>query len=250
MGFRERIVNIIVRIIGRTLFTFDPSPLKQIPMTGPMLLIANHVSVFEGPLIYVYTRPRRMIGLAKKQLWDRLLTRIMMNAWGAIPVDRDLLDRRTMDACFSVLDRGDILCLAPEGTRSRDGTLKEGKAGVAYFACKRQVPIIPVATAGFEQVKKNVKRLKKTPISIYVGKPFEVIPISGRITQEKRQTVAHEMMMRMAELLPDEYRGFYAGSLMEYTMTREVSEASSGTAATTEPSDTHGAHNDTRKSSS
>ncbi len=198
----------------------DTSSLHAVPLHGPLLMIVNHVSVFEGPMLYVYMRPRKTIALAKRQLWDRLFTRKLMEMWGAIPVDRGMLDRESIDQCFNVLKRGDILCIAPEGTRSKDGALKQGKAGIAFIASKHQVPIIPVVTVGFEKFGENFRKFRRTPVKIIVGKPFEIIPRTGRMTPDVRQGITDEMMMHMAALMPPEYRGFYAESELPFEYTR------------------------------
>ncbi len=220
MSIRESIINFIIRGILRTLFRFDPSALKQVPLKGPMLLITNHVSVFEGPFLYVYLRPRRTIALAKRQLWNNWFTRIMMETWKSIPVDRGMLDRKAMDQCFKVLKEGDFLCLAPEGTRSKEGKLKKGKAGTAYFSLREQVPVIPVVTMGFEAFPRNIRRLRRTPITIKVGIPFDVIPPPGRITNDIRQEVTDEMMVHLADLMPESLQGYYADHKREFRYTR------------------------------
>ena len=55
-----------------------------------------------------------------------------------------------MESCFTSLKENRILAIAPEGTRNKEGSLQEGKAGVAFIAYKAQVPIIPLITLGFQ----------------------------------------------------------------------------------------------------
>ena len=222
MSIREAITNGIVRGILRILFRYNPSELRQVPSHGPMLMVTNHTSVFEGPFLYVYLRPRRTIALAKRQLWKNWFTRMMMETWQTIPVDRGMMDRKAMDACFQVLKDGDFLCLAPEGTRSKDGALKKGKAGTAFFALREEVPVIPVVTIGFEQFPQNIKRLRRTPITIKVGTPFEVIRPQGRVTNELRQAITDEMMIRLSQLMPENLRGYYSSHDGTFLYTRKI----------------------------
>lgn len=222
MKFVEAAVNWVIRILLRILFRFDAAELKKIPDAGPMLMIVNHVSVFEGPLLYVYMRPRNTIALAKKQLWDHRVTRFLMRIWRTIPVDRGMMDREAMARCFRVLKQGDFLCIAPEGTRSKDGILKKGKEGIAYIASRGHVPIIPVVTYGFEKFKDYAKRCRRTPIGIKVGNPFEIIPQKGRLSSADRQAITSEMMLRMAQLMPSEYRGGYAKLEAVFHYTRDM----------------------------
>jgi 1-acyl-sn-glycerol-3-phosphate acyltransferase len=127
MNMKERIVNALMRGIFRLLFTMDLSEFEKVPRQGPFIIIANHTSALDGPLMYVFMRPRNMIAMGKKELWDHWLTRFIMNLWNTIPVDRGNMGRDTMQQCFSVLDRKDILAIAPEGTRNTTGELQEGK---------------------------------------------------------------------------------------------------------------------------
>ena len=62
------------------------SELQKIPKTGPLLLITNHTSVFDGPLIYVFLQPCNVLAMAKKELWNNWFTKMVMNAWSSIPV--------------------------------------------------------------------------------------------------------------------------------------------------------------------
>lgn len=222
MKLSERITNAVLRTLLRMFFTMNLDELEKVPHTGPFMLIANHTSTFDGPLMYVFMRPREMVAMAKQELWDHAATRFLMNLWNSIPVDRENMGRQTMEQCFSILDRGDILAIAPEGTRSSDGTLQQGKAGVAFIAHKKQVPMVPIAITGFENFSKNIKRLRRTPLTIAVGKPFEVATTGGRLDAAGRQKLVDEIMLRLAELMPPSHWGFYTGHQLDFTMTKTV----------------------------
>jgi len=102
-----------------------------------------------------------------------------------------------------------MLGIAPEGTRSRTGVLGRGKAGVAVLAHRAGVPIWPVAHWGGEDFWRNLKRFRRTPVSVRVGPPFLIEPL-GSMTKTVRQEVADEIMGRIALLMPEKYRGPYA----------------------------------------
>jgi len=189
---------------------------------GPAIIVSNHTSNFEGPLLYVFMQKRPLVALAKKELWQKPLTRFAMNLWGSIAVDRENMSRQTLQECFEALDNKTILAIAPEGTRSKDGSLQSGKAGVAFIAHKKDAPLIPIATLGFENFPKNIKRLKRTPIRIVVGKPFEIIQKGGRLAAQTREDLIDEIMMRLAVLMPPSQWGHYAGRKPEFVLTREI----------------------------
>ena len=102
--------------------------------------------------------------MAKKELWEKRFTAFLMNLWEVLPINRGGVDIQGMKNCIKVLEDGDFLCLAPEGTRSRDGRLLSGKAGVIMFAQKGNAPIIPLAHWGGETLSKNLKRFKRNTL--------------------------------------------------------------------------------------
>ena len=104
MTLRERIVNAFVAGFFRLTARVTVEGLDNVPVEGPGIIIANHTSFFEGPLFYIVFRPRRTIALAKKELWNKWLTRTVMNAWQSIPVDRGGVDMKAIRSCFNVLD--------------------------------------------------------------------------------------------------------------------------------------------------
>ncbi len=211
MTFRERIVNAVVAGFFRLFAKVRVEGVENVPEQGPGIIIANHTSFFEGPLFYIIFRPRRTIALAKKELWDNPVTRTVMNAWQSIPVDRGGMDMKAIRGCFQVLDDSNFLCIAPEGTRSKDGCLKRAKPGTTFFASRKEVPIYPVVAWGVRDMERNLKKLRRTEVHVHIGKPFFVEkPGGGKIGSDDRQQMADEMMYRLAALLPEEFRGYYA----------------------------------------
>lgn len=208
---RAFIVNGFVRFFIKLTVKIDrqsKGELAKVPLTGPGLIITNHVSNVEGPLIYTKLQPRKTIAMGKTELWDKWVTRTLMEAWKCIPIKRGAVDQGAIRECMSVIEEGNFLCLAPEGTRSKNGIVQQAKAGISLFA-KPEIPIIPIAIWGLENYSKNLKRLKRTPIQIRVGESYFPHRPEGRFTSEKRQDMVDEMMLTLVRLLPEEYWGFY-----------------------------------------
>jgi 1-acyl-sn-glycerol-3-phosphate acyltransferase len=113
--------------------------------------------------------------------------------------------RRAVD----VLEKGYIFGIAPEGTRSITGRLKRAHPGAVMLALRSGAPLLPVAHWGGEDFLRNLARLKRTDFHIRVGEPICLHVDGVRMTREVRQQIADEMMYRLAELLPSEYRGEY-----------------------------------------
>ncbi|MCK9601327.1 MAG: 1-acyl-sn-glycerol-3-phosphate acyltransferase [Sphaerochaeta sp.] len=222
MKLSERVINSLLRTFFRLFFRIDRSELAKVPQTGPLLMMVNHTSNLEGPMLYAFLHPRPLHALAKQELWDHKFMAYLMNMWKSIPVDRQNMGRSTMDACFKVLDDQHILAIAPEGTRSKDGKLQEGKGGVAFIAHKKDIPMIPVAVMGFTSFSRNIRRLRRTVITIKVGEVFEIVQKGGRIDSNARQALADEIMMRLAVLMPNEMRGHYKDKDIVFNLTRTV----------------------------
>lgn len=215
-------INSLLRTFFRLFFRIDRSELAKVPQAGPLLMMVNHTSNLEGPMLYAFLQPRPLHALAKQELWEQKFMAYLMNMWKSIPVDRQNMGRSTMDACFKVLEDRHILAIAPEGTRSKDGNLQEGKGGVAFIAHKKDVPMIPVAVMGFPSFSKNIKRLRRTVITIKVGEVFEIVQKGGRIDADTRQALADEIMMRLAIMMPHEMRGHYKDKDIVFTLTRTL----------------------------
>jgi len=113
---------------------------------------------------------------------------------------------------ISLMEGGKCLIISPEGTRSRLGSLIEGKPGVAYLAARSGFPVIPVAVTGTEDkvILGNLKRLRKSSVTLTGGKQFVIPPLPKTNRDAALQKSTDEIMCRIAALLPERYRGVYA----------------------------------------
>jgi 1-acyl-sn-glycerol-3-phosphate acyltransferase len=111
---------------------------------------------------------------------------------------------------LEILEAGDILFIAPEGTRSRHGRLQQGHPGVVLLALRSGAPVLPFAHYGIERYRENLRRLRRTDWHFVVGRPFHLDPGEARVTRKVRQQMVDEMMYQVAALLPSAYRGVYS----------------------------------------
>jgi 1-acyl-sn-glycerol-3-phosphate acyltransferase len=170
----------------------------------------NHINFLDAPLLYTFLLPRPVFGLAKIEAWDNPFQRFLGNLWDAIPLNRGEADVGALREATKRLEEGQILVLAPEGTRSGHGRLLKGLAGVAFLALRTGAPLLPVAHYGGEVFWSNLKRLRRTDFHIVVGQPFELDTRGVRVTGEVRQQMTDEIMYQIAALLPVQYRGVYS----------------------------------------
>ena len=160
--------------------------------------------------MYTRLQPRPVTGLAKAESWDNPALAFLADLWGAIPVRRGEVDLNALRQALRALEAGQILAVAPEGTRSGDGRLQAGQPGIVLLALRSGAPLLPIVTYGGERFWQNVKRLRRTGFHIVVGRPFLLDPGSGRVTRPVRQQMVDEIMYQMAALLPPAHRGVYS----------------------------------------
>ncbi len=200
--FFEVVTGVVCRIEG--------AELKQVPKRGPLILAVNHINSLEVPILLAHLQPRRMIGLAKIETWDNKFMGWLFDLWESIPIRRGEADLEAVRRCLSALKSGDILAVAPEGTRSYDGRLLSGRPGIVLIALRSGAPILPVAHWGGENFSENLRRLKRTDFHIRVGKPFRLDAKGETVNGNLRQEMVDEIMQQIAILMPEQYRGQYA----------------------------------------
>jgi 1-acyl-sn-glycerol-3-phosphate acyltransferase len=150
----------------------------NIPETGPAIVAANHFSHLDGLLINaasIYERRRAVVFLAAADVYNsNLMFRIMCDLVNCIPVKRDENDRAALLKTIRVLRQGSLFGIFPEGQRSRDGTIGDGKEGVAVIALATGFPVIPVGISGtFEALRRKTKVIKPAKVRIKFGAPLE-----------------------------------------------------------------------------
>jgi 1-acyl-sn-glycerol-3-phosphate acyltransferase len=203
------LINFIIRVYTRITCRIDAPDLQKVPMQGPLIVISNHTGQIEVPLIFAHLQPRRMTGWAKVESWDNKFLNWVFGVWGMIPVRRGEADTHALKAALRALEKGFIFGIAPEGTRNYNGKLRRALPGAVIVALRTGATILPVAHWGGENFMKNLKRFKRTDFHIRVGEPFKLDVEGVKVTAEMRQQIVDEMMVEIAKMMPEEYRGEY-----------------------------------------
>ncbi len=209
MSIRIFFATLFLKTVIRIICTVDSEEFSRIPLKGPGIIVINHINFLEVPLIQVYMAPRKMHGLVKKETWKNPFLRFFLNTYEAIPVHRGGTNLESFRRVKDLLEEKDYICIAPEGTRSGNGILQNGRPGVASIALLANVPVIPVAHTGGEEIWNNLKHLKKTKITLKVGTPFLIKPSNSK-NRKLRHQITDEIMHQLAELLPEHMRGVYS----------------------------------------
>ncbi len=184
--------------------------LDNIPSDEAILVVSNHLSNADPPLLSV-TLKRDAIFMAKKELFRNPVLGYIIYGFGAFPVNRGRLDRQALRHAEKVLTHKKILVIFPEASRSKEVRLKKAFPGSALIAVRADVPIVPAAITGTENVVGLKWMLRRPEIQVRFGKPFQLPPASGRKTRDVLDESTTFVMRRIADLLPAEYRGIYSG---------------------------------------
>jgi len=208
MSLRYRFVTSSLRGLTSLVFHVQDEALRQVPMQGPLILVCNHVNIWEIPIYYTHLMPRRTVGMVLAKRWENPFLRYIVETVDAIPIKRDEPDVDALRKALEVLESGGIIAIDPEGTRSGTGILGEGHPGAVLLAVKSGATLLPVVHFGSENYRENLRRIRRTDMTFVVGKPFHMRadPPMGHDT---RQLAADEIMAQMAALLPEKYRGRY-----------------------------------------
>ena len=211
MSFLKTPVTLICKLGMSILCDIDSPEMSKVPMNGPLIIFANHTGTVEAPIVYTQLYPRKKItGFGKVEIWKNSFLSFIFNLWEIIPVNRGEGDMAALKRAYQSLDNGYIFGLAPEGTRSKDGTLLRAHGGMVMLALHGDVPLQPVAHWGGQDFGSNVKKFKRTKVTVRVGRRFRLNTEIEKVTKEVRQKMVDEMMYQLAKLLPAEFRGAYS----------------------------------------
>jgi len=149
----------------------------NIPEKGPAIIAANHFSHLDGLIINaasIYARRRAVVFLVAADVYNSNLPfRIMCDLVNCIPVKRDENDRAALLRTIRLLRDGNLFGIFPEGQRSRDGGIGEGKEGAAVIALATGFPVIPVGISGtFEALRRKTKIIKPAKTRLKFGSPL------------------------------------------------------------------------------
>jgi 1-acyl-sn-glycerol-3-phosphate acyltransferase len=185
------------------------------PSTGPGILMINHIA-FVDPIVVLGVLPRNIVPLAKIEAFHYPVIGIFPHIWAAIPVKREETDREAIRSALQVLRAGEVILLAPEGTRNP--SLRKGREGVAYLGQKSGAPIIPVAVSGTQGYPSiNPARWRKGGVHIRIGKPFTFRALKEKRTLGVLRKMTDEAMYVVSAMLPERLRGEYS-DLSQATM--------------------------------
>jgi len=185
---------------------------EYLPEKGGFVIAVNHLGFLDAPMAY-YALDSWNLFIPVAEKWEEIpILKWLAKPLNFIFIDRFNPDLRAMREIMKRMEQGQTLIIAPEGTRARDEKMAQGKPGVAYLASKLGWQIVPVAISGSEDriLLNNLKHLRRTHIKILAGRPFTLPPFPKERREDTLQEYTDEIMCRIAAMLPERNRGYYA----------------------------------------
>ena len=229
-------IRALVALLFRIFLKLEVRGWEHLPPGGPLIIIGNHFSIFEAPLLMTFLPYRdRLTWLAATELQGSRVLNYLMRLYDIIPVWRGQPDRTAIHRALDWLGQGNVIGIMPEGgvdeslrhltlagvqtglhggPNSRaNPELITPRPGAAYLAVRSGAPILPAAFLGTEKILDNFRRLRRTPVTMLIGPVFGPLVIDPALPKPERRELldemGHEMMRHMAALLPPENRGPY-----------------------------------------
>jgi 1-acyl-sn-glycerol-3-phosphate acyltransferase len=211
LAMAQKIFKILIRIIIRIIAHVEIYGYENLPQGG-FILASNHLGRLDSAMLYYAIEREDIIMPVAEKYKDHWFFGPLVRMLGGFFINRFDADVQAIREVLKRLKNGGVFVIAPEGTRSKVEALQEARPGVAYFASKTGLPVIPIALTGTEDrvIKDNLKHFRRSKIVVRAGKPFVLPSLKGQDRDEALTAATTEIMCQIGAMLPEKYRGFYA----------------------------------------
>ncbi len=215
------IKNFILGPILQILFRPWVKGSKNVPNAGGAILASNHLS-FSDSIFLPLKVKRPVTFLAKSDYFTGkgikgALIRWFFKATGQLPIDRSggKASEDSLNTGLGVLERGLLLGIYPEGTRSPDAKLYRGRTGIARMVLEAKVPVVPVAMIDTEKVQPiGSKYPKIRRVGVVIGEPMDFTRFAGMEGERAvLRAVTDLIVYNIMQLSNQEYEDVYASTV-------------------------------------
>jgi 1-acyl-sn-glycerol-3-phosphate acyltransferase len=209
--FLTRLARLLTRILLGSRFHLQGT--SNVPARGPLLIVSNHVGAVDPAIIGAWA-PRPVWFMAKAELFRGAFA-WLMRAYHAFPVVRHSPDRAALRRAFDLLKQGSAVVLFPEGHRSDEARLLRAEPGAGFIARRSGAPLLPLAITGTQEILGRGALIPRpADVSMTFGETFSLPDRNQDGSQMDHQQSADYLMGKIAQLLPLENQGAYAGPPM------------------------------------
>jgi 1-acyl-sn-glycerol-3-phosphate acyltransferase len=159
------------RILAKIFFRFRILHRERMIQSGPVIMVSNHQSYFDPPLVG-NASDRAVYILARRSLLNVPVLGWFLPKLNVIPVDQDGVDRSALKGIIRVLKRGEGALVFPEGARTMDGNLQPAQPGVGLIIARTLAPVVPVRIFGAHEALPRGGGFHFHPITVVVGEPI------------------------------------------------------------------------------
>ncbi|NPV92186.1 MAG: 1-acyl-sn-glycerol-3-phosphate acyltransferase [Firmicutes bacterium] len=196
-----RLARFFFRVLFRLLWRWRVEGLENFPREGPVVLVANHVSLWD-PIAAACAVPRMVHFMAKEELFQYPVLGKALVRIGVFPVKRGKPDRNAIRRSLELLEEKKVLGIFPEGTRSKTGELQKPHPGAAMIALKAGSPVVPVACLGTVGLWKKI--FKKDALVIRIGAPaYYEEYCEQRLSAKCLENISEDIMKRVAMIMEE-----------------------------------------------
>jgi 1-acyl-sn-glycerol-3-phosphate acyltransferase len=208
-GWVRRALLAVGAPVCRRLFRLRVEGVEHLPSAGPAIVAANHLSFFDS-VVLALAVPRPLSFVGKAEYLDSWKTRKLFPALGMIPVERGN-PRQAYEAlrvAAEVLDADEIFAVYPEGTRSEDGSLRDGHNGVGHLSVTTGASVIPTGIVGTDRIQPRGARVPRPfrSATVRFGSPIEPAGYHGSRRARRRQ-ITRDVMTAISRLSGQTYTG-------------------------------------------
>lgn len=205
-----RVLRLLARGFTHVICRYRVSGRECVPLSGPLLVVSNHLSWYD-PFLLAVVFPRRLWFYTKVEVFAWPLVGWLARVTGQIPVQRGAADRLALERALAALREGKALVIFPEGTVERQEQMIAAHTGVAMLALRSGAMLLPVAHTGTRRVLRfHGGWLPR--VTVHIGEPYTPVLPQGMARKAGLQVITDDIMQRIAEMMPTEARGIYQQS--------------------------------------